>query len=66
MKISVVCYQQNRNAELEAAEGEYLKRLGRQGQVELCPITKWKDGDGLPERLRKGICRRIVRGGQTI
>lgn len=54
MKISVVCYQKNRNEELGAAEREYIKRLSRQASVEICPISKWKDGDALPERLVKG------------
>ena len=54
MKISVVSHQKNRNAELAAAEQEYIKRLSRQAQVELYPINKWKEGDGLPDRLIKG------------
>lgn len=54
MKISIVCYQKNRNVELERAEGEYIKRLSRQARVELHPIAKWKDGDGLPEQLLQG------------
>ena len=54
MKISVVCFQKNRHAELETAEGEYLKRLVGQAKVEVYAITKWKDGDGVPERLCKG------------
>ena len=54
MKIRVVCFQKNRHAELEAAEGEYLKRLAGQAKVEVYVIAKWKDGDGVPERLCKG------------
>ena len=54
MKISVVCYQKNRHPELEAGEGEYLKRMSRQANVEIHAIAKWKDGDGLPEKLVKG------------
>ena len=54
MKISIVSYQKNRNAELEGAEGEYIKRLSRQARIELHSIGKWKDGDGLPEKLSQG------------
>ena len=54
MKISVVCFQKNRHAELEAAEGEYLKRLAARARVEVHSIARWKDGDGVPERLCKG------------
>ena len=42
MKISVVCFQKNRHAELEAAEGEYLKRLVARARVEVHPIARWK------------------------
>ena len=51
MKISIVIYQKNRNAELQGAEGEYLKRLSRHVNLELHAIGKWKDADGLPDRL---------------
>ena len=54
MKISVVCFQKNRHADLEAAEGEYLKRLAGWARVEVHTISRWKDGDGVPKRLCKG------------
>ena len=54
MKISIVSYQKNRNSALEGAEAEYIKRLSRQAKVEMCAIGKWKDADGLPDRLVQG------------
>ena len=54
MKISVVCFQKNGHAELEAAEGQYLKRLTSRAKVEVHAISRWKDGDRVPERLCKG------------
>ena len=40
MKISVVCFQKNRHAELEAAEGEYLKRLAARARVVVVAHTE--------------------------
>ena len=54
MKISIVSYRKNRNAELQGAEGEYLKRLFRHVNLELHAIGKWKDADGLLDRLLRG------------
>lgn len=54
MKISIVSYQKKRKAELQGAEGEYLKRLFRHVNLELHAIGKWKDADGLPDRLLRG------------
>ncbi len=54
MKISIVSLQKNRNAELQGTEGEYLKRLFRHVNLELHKIGKWKDADGLPDRLLRG------------
>lgn len=54
MKISIVSYQKNRNAELQGEEGEYLKRLSRHVNLELHAIGKWNDADGLPDRLLRG------------
>ena len=54
MKISIVSYQKNRNAELQGEGGEYLKRLSRHVNLELHAIGKWKDADGLPDRLLRG------------
>ncbi len=51
MQISIVSYEKRRNAVLEVAEQEYIKRLARQARVALCPS---KARDGLPDRLLKG------------
>ncbi len=53
MKISIVSYQKNRNAELQGAEGEYLKRLSRHVNVELHAIGKWKDAEGVPQGVER-------------
>ncbi len=53
MKISIVTFQKNKNADVEAAEKEYIKRLARHADVELCPIKNWKDDEVLPARFLK-------------
>ncbi len=53
MKISIVSFQKNKNADVEAAEGEYIKRLSRHAEVELWAIKSWKEGEGLPVRFLK-------------
>ena len=58
MKISILSFQQHRNSGLEAAEGEYVKRLSRHAQVEL-RTAKLRGGDGaIPDDLLKA--QRIV------
>lgn len=57
MKLSIVTFQKNRNAEIEAAEREYVKRLSRHAQVELCPVKSWDDRTELPSRLAKASRR---------
>lgn len=53
MKISIISFQKNKNLDVEAAEGEYIKRLSRHAEVELCVIKSWKEGEGLPARFLK-------------
>lgn len=53
MKISIITFQKNKNSDVEAAEGEYIKRLSRHAEVELCAIKSWKEGEGLPARFLK-------------
>lgn len=53
MKLSIITFQKNKNSDVEAAEREYIKRLSRHAEVELCPIKNWKDGDALPARFLK-------------
>ena len=53
MKISVLSFQQHRNAGLESAEGEYVKRLSRHARVEL-RSARLRHGDGaIPDDLLK-------------
>ena len=57
MKISVVSFQKNRNARMEAAEAEYVKRLSRHAEVELQAVRNWDDDTGLPARLDRASRR---------
>jgi 23S rRNA (pseudouridine1915-N3)-methyltransferase len=57
MKITIVSFQKNRNAGLEAVETEYLKRLSRYAEMELQAIRKWDNSTGLPDRLLQGSRR---------
>jgi 23S rRNA (pseudouridine1915-N3)-methyltransferase len=54
MKLSIVCFQKNRNVELEAAEKEYLKRLSRHATIELHALKNWDEKAGLPKKFLKG------------
>ena len=58
MKISIVSFQQHRNAELEAAEREYVKRLSRHARVELHALKGREADAGIPAHLLKA--QRIV------
>ncbi len=53
MKITIVSFQKNRNSPLEAAEQEYLKRLGRHVKVEFHTVKSWTDQTGLPAQSLK-------------
>ncbi len=53
MKLSIVTFQKNRNAEIETAKREYIKRLSRHAQVELSTVKSWDDRTELPSRLAK-------------
>ena len=58
MRITILSFQQHRNAELEPAESEYLKRLSRHAKVEL-RTARLRNGDGaVPDDLLKA--QRIV------
>ena len=58
MRITILSFQQHRNAGLEPAESEYLKRLSRHAKVEL-RTARLRNGDGaVPDDLLKA--QRIV------
>lgn len=57
MRLTIVSFQKNRNRHIEAAEEEYIKRLGRYGKVELRVLKQWDDGSSLPADLLKGTRR---------
>jgi 23S rRNA (pseudouridine1915-N3)-methyltransferase len=61
MRIAIVSFQRTRNPALEACEEEYLRRLSRHAEVELCPLRRWDDQAGLRPRFasanrRIGLC----------
>ena len=58
MQISIVSFQKQRRTDLDAAEQEYIKRLSRWVQVELCPVRNFDDASGIPGRFLQG--QRIV------
>ncbi|NKB66003.1 MAG: hypothetical protein GKR89_02970 [Candidatus Latescibacteria bacterium] len=53
MRLSIVSFQKNRNAHLEAVEAEYIKRLRPHAQIDLHPVKRWDDQTTLPAALAK-------------
>ena len=53
MKISVVAFQKRKNADYQAAEAEYIKRLSRFAQIDVHEIKSWTKSTELPPKLTK-------------
>ena len=57
MRITVVTFQKSRNADLERAEAEYIKRLQPHATVQIEPLRTWDDRTLLPARLLRSTWR---------
>ena len=53
MKISIVAFQKRKNADYNAAEAEYIKRLSRFAQIDVHEIKSWTKSSQLPSDLTK-------------
>ena len=57
MKITIVSYQKHRNTGYQVSEEEYIKRLSRFVQINLCEIKSWNGSTKLPDYLSKSSFR---------
>jgi 23S rRNA (pseudouridine1915-N3)-methyltransferase len=58
VRLTILSYQRHRNPSLEACEEDYIQRLRRYAEFELCAVRKWNAAAGVPDRFGNG-CYRI-------